>query len=141
MYLRGETFMPFTPKLKADYIEMINQSLDSIRLESVEDFKLVRNALEAVIKRESNATLSVEEKYKENIFFINDYLKEPGDYVADEKNYIEYEEIIKGRIEVKIEEFDSLDTQQKEQYIQNQHDRMSEVSSNQQIMSQRRLSP
>jgi len=36
--------MPLTSELRADYIELINQQLDSLPIETLEDFDLVRGA-------------------------------------------------------------------------------------------------
>ena len=42
--------MPLTSKLKADYAELINQQLDTIRIDTAEDFTLVQQALHNIIQ-------------------------------------------------------------------------------------------
>ena len=41
--------MPLSSKLRADYIEMINQALDAIPMEKPADFRLAANELEKII--------------------------------------------------------------------------------------------
>ena len=125
--------MPFTTKLKADYIELINQSLDTIMMDTVEDFAVVQQALENML--ELNPEYQVTEKYKEKMISINFYLNEPEDYVQHESDYAEYQQIIKERIESKIKELGSLNTEQKQTYIQVQAAAKAQVATNQQAMS------
>lgn len=117
--------MPFTSKIKADYVKMINDSLDNITIDSIEDFVLVQQALQLVILSNSQQpTTDIEhqlpEKYKAEILFINAYLKDPEDYVQKETDYDEYKQIIKDRITSKIDELSSLNQEQKRILIQNQ---------------------
>ena len=126
--------MPLSSKLRADYAELINQQLDTIRIDTVEDFTLVQQALNNIIQP---ATYQVPEKYKEKIFGINDYLKDPGDYVQYESDYDEYKQIITDRIASKIDEFKSLSESQKREYIENQLPQRSQTAANQQTMAQR----
>lgn len=128
--------MPLTSKLRADYIELINKQLDTIQIDSLEDFALAEQALQNII-------LPVEgylspEKYREKIFFIKDYLHSPEDYVQHEQDYKEYQQIIRERIAAKAGELQSLDMTQKQSYIQHQQAQRAQTTINQQTMAQRR---
>lgn len=132
--------MPFTSKIKADYVEMINYSLDNITIDSIEDFVLVQQALQLVILANSQQPITdidhqLPEKYKAKILSINAYLKDPEDYVQKETDYDEYKQIIKDRITSKINELGSLNQEQKKLYIQNQFASKTKIAENQAIMS------
>ena len=138
--------MPLSNKLKADYTELINQGLDTIRIDSIEDFDLVQQALHHIIQPAAASgsqqiQYQIPEKYKEKIFVINDYLKDPGDYVQNESDYDEYKQIITSRIAAKINEFQSLSASQKQDYIQHQENQRSQIATHQQIMFQHQPPP
>lgn len=128
--------MPLSSKLKADYIELINQQLDRVQIDSVEDFELAQQALQNIIQPTTG--YDIPEKYREKMFLIKDYLQSPEYYVEHEQNYNEYKQIIIDRITVKIDELQSLSATQKQSYIQNQQDHRARTTTNQQIMSQHR---
>lgn len=128
--------MPLTSKLRADYVELINNQLDTIKFDSLEDFVLVEQALQNIIQPMEN--YSQPEKYREKMSFIEEYLQSPEDYVEHESNYSEYQQIIRERINAKILELQSLDMTQKQFYIQHQQTLRSQIQANQQTMAERR---
>lgn len=108
--------MPFTSKLRADYVELINQELDTIQIDSLEDFALVEQALQNIIQPAEG--YSSPEKYREKMFFIKGYLQSPELYVTHEQNYDEYTQIIRDRITAKINESQLLSAEHREQLLQ-----------------------
>ena len=133
------SIMPLSTKLRAEYAELIAQSLDNIPIDSLEDFDSVHQALQNIIRPAASRhsiAYTVPEKYKDRMFAIKDHLQDPGDYVEHERDYDEYKQIIRDRITSKIQELQSFDSAQKEAYIQNQHDRRSQTTVNQEIMAQ-----
>ena len=67
--------MPLSSKLKADYVEFINDQLDKIPIESVEEFNVVIKSLQNIISPIPD--FKVPEKYKDRMFIIKDYLVGP----------------------------------------------------------------
>jgi len=128
--------MSLSNKLRAEYIELINQQLDNIQIESLEDFEIAQQALQNIIQPVEG--YAPPEKYREKMFLIKDNLQSPEDYVEYERNYSEYQQIIRDRIIAKINELQSLNTTQKQSYIENQQAQRSQTATNQQIMAQRR---
>lgn len=131
-----QSTMPLSSKLKADYNELINQQLDSIQIDSIEDFDLTQQALLNILQPREDYSLP--EKFREKIFFIKDSLQSPEDYVEHESNYNEYKELIRERIKAKITEFQSLSETKKQAYIQNQQEQRLQSISTQQIIAQHR---
>ena len=128
--------MPLSSKLKADYIELINQQLDSVQLDSMEDFELAQQALQNIIQPTTG--YEIPEKYREKMFLIKDYLQSPEDYVEHVQNYDEYKQIIRDRITAKINEFQLLSAEQRNIYIQEQNTRRAYITQGQAIMASRR---
>lgn len=126
--------MPLSNKLRADYIELINQQLDSVQITSLADFELVQQALQNILQPVEGYLVPV--KFQEKVFFIKDTLQSPEDYVMHEANYNEYQEIIRERIHAKINEIQSLSEEQKQVYTQNQQEQRLQAISNQQMMAQ-----
>jgi hypothetical protein len=144
--------MPLTSELRADYIELINQQLDSLPVETLEDFDLVRGALNNIIpptprylarffdlfsRNPTRIAVAVPEKYQERMDYIKNFLEKPENYVQDRANDNEYKHIIRDRITAKINEFQALSKPQKQAYIQAQSDRLTQVRANQATMSRR----
>lgn len=98
--------MSLSNKLRADYIELINQQLDNIQIISLDDFEIAQHALQHIVQPQEG--YSFPEKYQEKMFSINDYLQSPEDYVEHKQNYSEYQQIIRARIVAKINELQSL---------------------------------
>jgi hypothetical protein len=133
-------FMPLTSKLRADYIELINQQLDNLSIETIEDFDLVREALSHIMLPEpryiTRSTYAVPEKYQESMDYIKSFLDEPESHVEDRANDHEYKHIIRDRITAKINELQALSEPQKQAYIQVQSNRRFQARANQATMSQ-----
>lgn len=143
--------MPLTSELRADYIELINQQLDSIPIDTLEDFELVQRALSNITPPEpsymtrfitffsrnpTRINVAVPEKYQERMDYIKSFLEEPESYVQNRADDNEYKHIIRNRIAAKIHELQTLSEPQKQAYIQAQSDRLTQVRANQAIMSQ-----
>ena len=127
--------MPLSSKFKADYVEFINDQLDKIPIESIEEFNVVIQSLQNIISPISG--FKVNEKYKDRMFIIKDYLNSPEDYVESEDDFDEYQQIIKDRIEKKTTELQTLNNSQRNAYIQNYQAGRNVATINQQIMAER----
>ena len=108
--------MPLTSKLRADYTEMINHQLDHIKIDELEDFESLLKSLQKITQPLANPR--GEEKYRETMIQIRYYLECPDEYVAEQENYSEYQQIIKDRISAKINEIQSLSASQRQDYIE-----------------------
>lgn len=84
--------MTLTNKLRADYAELINHTLDAIPFEELTDFEFVQSALANILT--PNIAYQVPIKYQERIMAISDYLTSPELYVRKAENYAEYRDII-----------------------------------------------
>ena len=126
--------MPLSSKLKADYIELINNQLDTIEFNSLEEFEVAVQALQNILS--PNPAFNVPEKYKAKMLTIQDYLNSPEYYVEFENDYAEYQQIIRSRIEGKISELQTLNTAEKQAYIQNIQEARTLATRNQAIMAQ-----
>jgi hypothetical protein len=62
-------------KLRADYVELINDQLDSIQIDSLEDFETAQKALQNIVNPTKGYL--VPEKYQDKISGIEDYLQFP----------------------------------------------------------------
>ena len=127
--------MPLSSKLKADYVELINDRLDKIPIESIEEFNVVIQSLQNIISPVSG--FRAHEKYRDRMFVINDYLKTPEDYVEFEDDFAEYQQIVQDRIAQKIAELQALNNAQKNAYIQSYREGQDIAAVNQQIMAER----
>lgn len=125
--------MPLSSKLKADYIEFINDQLDKIPIESTEEFNVVIQSLQNIISPIPD--FKVHEKHKDRMFIIKDYLNSPEDYVELEDDFAEYQQIIKDRIAQKTAELQTLNNAQKDTYIQNYREGRDIATINHQIMA------
>lgn len=128
--------MPLTSKLRADYIELINQQLDTIKIDSLDDFLLIQRALENIIQPSEDYVSP--EKFRDKIFFIKDILQSPEDYVEHESNYNEYKQLIRERVSAKITELQSLSEVEKQVYIQNQQEQRAQSIRTQQVIAEHR---
>ncbi|MDA8561490.1 hypothetical protein N9L02_00055 [Gammaproteobacteria bacterium] len=108
--------MPFSTKLKADYIEMINHQLDNIKIEVLNDFTLVQEFLLGIIDPLNYFSAP---KYSEAMNDIREYLDSPENWVEDSSDYEEYRKIIVDRITSKIDELKNMSVSQKKAYIEN----------------------
>ncbi len=126
--------MPLSSKLKADYIELINDQLDKIPIESIEEFNVVIQSLQNIISPIPD--FKVHEKYKDRMFIIKDYLNSAEDYVELEDDFVEYQQIIKDRIVQKTAELQTLTNAQRNAYIQNYREGRETAAINQQIMAE-----
>ena len=108
--------MTLTNKLKADYVELINNQLDHIPIASVEEFDLIKEALSNI--NNPIEGYSVPEALRERIFDVTDLLNSPEDYVESEQDYAEYQQIMRDRINAKVVELQSSSEEQKLAYIQ-----------------------
>lgn len=122
--------MPFSSKLIAEYVELINNELDKIPINNVEDFTLISAALNN-IPHPANSTLrstiaglfysyNITNSLKEAIAGVVELLNNPDSYVQDASNYAEFQNIIYTRITQKISEFQNMSLVEKQRYIHNQ---------------------
>jgi hypothetical protein len=125
--------MTSSSKIEADYVELINEALDQISIDSVADFAVVQCALQHISTPHSNYEIPTQ--YQERINAIREYLESPELYVQNKEDYAEFKELIKARIVSKISELESMDQNQKLSYIDAQAKRKSATTENQKIMS------
>lgn len=107
--------MALSKKLKADYVELINEKLDHISIRMIEEFDLINEALMHVVTPQTDYLIP--EAQREQIMDISDLLNSPEEYVASEDDYAEYQQIIRDRIHAKVLEFQSLSDAQKLAYM------------------------
>ena len=128
--------MPFSSKLKADYVELINGELDSIIIVCSEEFELIAQELQNLLTpRTILSTLkgffssALEKKpvlskaTQEQLAYVRYCLNTPQDFVKLEKDYAEYQEILKERIAAKIIELRTLSVNEKAAYIEFQKEK------------------
>ena len=127
--------MALSSKLKADYVELINQQLDHIPMPSIEEFNLVNEALINIVS--PRAGYSIPEALRERIFDISDLLDSPEDYVESKEDYAEYQQIIRDRINAKVLELQSCNEKQKEAYIKAHKERKTAAAQYQQQIAGR----
>ncbi|KTC78433.1 hypothetical protein [Legionella cincinnatiensis] len=121
--------MPFSTKLIADYVEMINGELDHIPVRQPAQFKFIVEELQDMISWSFSRTLKncffkappkpdLPYATKEQLNYISYCLNNPQDFVKSAADYAEYKKILTQRITAKINEFQSMDTKAKWEYIQ-----------------------
>ena len=118
--------MPFSSKLKADYVEMINGELDNIPIFKKEEFALVAQELEnclnscfvlAIKSLFGPAKKILPKEIQDQITYVRYCLETPKDFVASKENYDEYQKILIERIKAKITELRSYTNKGMEDYI------------------------
>ncbi|CAM2843549.1 Uncharacterised protein [Legionella steigerwaltii] len=117
--------MPFSTKLKADYIEMINWELDSIPMERREEFNLIAQDLQNIIT--SDFVLAIKSIFcpkivlpkatQDQLNYIRYCFNTPKDFVKSAADYSEYQQILKERITAKINEFRKFSEKEQRDYI------------------------
>ena len=130
--------MPLSKKLVADYVEMINQILDHL-VENENEFDSISDALKNININININEDSIPAELRERIFHVKDVLNSPEDYVEQEENYPEYCLIIKGRIDSKIQELQSMSGEQKLSYLSQRQEKLHETEDYNQKIS--RLTP
>ncbi len=136
--------MALSNKLIADYVELINQTLDSIPIESLEGFDLLKTALKESLPKPSRfwnvfftpKVAPVTEVYQSSIQYIQGFFTSPEDYVQNPADYRAFKEIIQSRIEAKIKALENLSTAEKETYIAAQKARHAQSKRNHARMSE-----
>lgn len=113
--------MALSSKLKADYVELINQKLDHMPILSIEEFDLVSAALSYIVTPLTGYTIP--EALQERIFDISELIYSPESYVESESDFAEYKTIIRDRIVAKKDELLSFSDEQKLTYIQTYQER------------------
>ncbi len=135
------TVMPFSTKLIADYVEMINGELDHIPVEQPAEFKFIIEELQDMIswsfpKILRNCFFKAPSKpdlphaTREQLNYISYCLNTPQDFVKSSADYAEYKKILTQRITAKINEFQSMNTKAKWGYIEFQKESHSEPLQN-----------
>src|SRR3990167_4907138 len=113
--------MPLSSKLRAEYVELINQALDTIPMLKPADFGTAVRDLEKILASTSGGgTLDFDPQLKESMETVHEYYIQPESYVAARTDDAEYQQIIKDRIQAKINEFNSFTSTQKHQYVVDQ---------------------
>jgi len=110
--------MVFSSKLEADYAELANHYLDRIPIDNVECFAVVRKALSSIIHPNDGYQLSIE--LMDRVKGIKEIMDQPNLYVEDPCHDEIFKGIILARIAAKITEIDTLDSKNKEIYIEDQ---------------------
>ncbi|KTD63797.1 hypothetical protein Lsan_1230 [Legionella santicrucis] len=121
--------MPFSTKLVADYVEMINGELDHIPVAQPAEFKFIAEELHDMISWSFSKAIrncffraspkpTLPHATKEQPNYISYCLNNPQDFVKLAADYAEYKKILIQRITAKINEFQSMDTKEKWKYIQ-----------------------
>lgn len=112
---------PFSPKLVADYTEMVNQYLDTIDICNVNEFEKIECALSILLER-NVVEIDVEnESLKHRIRSLKELIDHPDWYVECPEQFDQYITIIKTRIRAKIIELNGLAEEQKQNYIERQN--------------------
>lgn len=119
--------MPFSTKEKADYVEMINEELDSIPVEHPNEFKLIAEELQKMISWSIIGALksrffspqkpALPQASEKQLNYVRYCLNTPQEFVKSSKDYAEYHQIITKRITAKINEFQSLDDKTMHDYL------------------------
>ncbi len=120
--------MPFSTKLIADYVEMINGELDRIPVEQPAEFKFITEELQNMISWSFFGAIKncffkappkpvLPQATKEQLDYIRYCLDTPQEFVKSAADYAEYKQIITQRINAKIKEFQSMDKTAKWDYI------------------------
>ncbi|KTD44275.1 hypothetical protein [Legionella parisiensis] len=130
--------MTFSSKLRADYVELINEELDRIPVVGIEEFNLIAEELQILITppfilalkgffscNPKKSTLT--EAAQNQIAYIHYCYNTPKDFVTNTKDYSEYQQILKERISAKITEFQKFTEKEKNAYITFQREQHSEV--------------
>jgi len=126
--------MTLSSKLRAEYVELINQALDTIPMLKSADFRTAVVNLKKIISSASGA-IDFDPEFKESMDMVYEYLHQPELYIAARADDAEYQQIIKDRIQAKINEFNSFSPAQKYQYVMNQKEMRDRVAKNQKIMA------
>ncbi|HHF7366875.1 TPA: hypothetical protein ACPSKY_001997 [Legionella bozemanae] len=127
--------MTFSSKLRADYVEFINEELDRIPVLRIEEFNLIAQELQKLITAPFILTLkgffsctptksTLTEAAQNQLDHIHYCYHTPKDFVKNAKDYSEYQRILAERITAKITEFQTFTEKEKNAYIafqQEQH--------------------
>lgn len=115
--------MPLSNLDRANYVESINQALDSIRMLKPADFGTVVRDLKKILASTSvGDTPNFDPDFKEDMEGVYESYTMPKESVGltSDTDYSEYQQIIKDRIQAKINEFTLFSPEQKYQYVKNQ---------------------
>lgn len=106
-------------RVRADYEDMINAALDAIPMLQLTDFETVIIDLQKILANAEGDAANFNSKLKDSIETVYEYYIRPEDY-AEPACHTEYQQIIKDRIQAKINEFKSFTEAQKNQYTADQ---------------------
>jgi hypothetical protein len=102
-------------KLIADYVELANQHLDNLPIESLEEFDMTVIALENLVHQAPLPELS--KSLHGRIKSIQELLSQPELYVAKQEHFKEYQHIVSARILSKINAIRFMTLTEKNSYI------------------------
>lgn len=116
--------MTFSSKLRADYVEFINEELDRIPVLRIEEFNLIAQELQKLITAPFILTLkgffsctptksTLTEAAQNQLDHIHYCYHTPKDFVKNAKDYSEYQRILAERITAKITEFQTFTEKEK----------------------------
>jgi len=131
--------MPLTNKLTADYAELVNAALDNLPVQITADFASITEALRAVLNPDEAYNITSE--LQEAMNGLTEYLASPEMYVEKADDYVEYQQIVRTRITSKIDEFESFNDTEKQDYISEQEERKAQAAQNQELIEQYEPSP
>ncbi len=119
-------------KLNADYIELANSYLDAIPIANAKDaLEAVHGLTEMLQKRFTDTQTPIAQK----LIGIQELLDNPDMYVEQEQHYQEYIELIKARIQAKIDELNNQSNKERIKRYQEQQTLKNEAAHNQTLMA------
>lgn len=109
----------FPSKLQADYVELVNEYLDRIPIQSMDDFSTVGLGLQSILSQRDNPTLPAHVAAR--IYSITEIVHHPEMYVQDPAYYATFRQLVLVRVAAKIHELNALSQREKERYIADQN--------------------
>ncbi len=127
----------FTIRQEYEYGELFGTKLDAIPIETLDDFRVVTLALEAI---SSKAKLPKKDpswsRLSDRIIALQDTAKHPELYAKPE-HHDSFKRLLIEQVQRKVEEFKGLSLEQKTAYIENQQHEKNQTLSSHSIMASR----
>lgn len=121
--------MPLSNKLKADYIELFNNTLDNIPIKSLDNFNTLARLLEDMVSKQDVKP----ENVSDDLSSIRGLIQEP-ELFAKPEDQDEFRDLLILRINSKINELRTLSTTQKEEIIEENIKKQHQVTIKHEIM-------
>lgn len=110
-------------QLRTDYIEMINDALDAIRVRRYRHFNTLTDSLNQLLHHNYATLCQVNYAFPEDISTVAEYLQHPEMYLTNIEQREEYMAILTQRIQAKIRELESMNLKERFAYIRAQEDK------------------